>query len=989
MRSFLCATSLLGVLSLCCSIDSSGQTVNGEYARDPHQAVDQDYTKKIHDYTTDPSFLSPLVDSLPASKTVPTPMKVLGDVAGAPNMLPYAEDVYKYFRLLAASSPRVQVYSIGKSEEGREMIAVAIADEGLLKGAKENGERLAKLADPRTIGMDDAKARPLIEASYPVYYITGTIHSTETGAPTALMEMAYRLAVDDSPYIQYIRSHMIVLITPVVEVDGRDRMVDTYKWHRANPGKDRGELMYWGHYVAHDNNRDAMGMTLNLTNNVLDTYLGWHAQVLHDLHESVPFLYDNTVGDGPYNAWIDPTLAGEWEELGWNNVSQMLGFGMPGVFTHGDFDTWSPGYLMFLAGMHNGISRLYETFGNDGADTLKRILRPEEYSRTWYRQNPPLPVVMWSQRDNNNYEETALLSTLAYFSKNTKHFLENYYTKSKRSVTKATVEGPAAYVLPANEAEANRQVQLLEVMKKQHVEVSQLTAETSAMVPAAKRGDAATKVTFPAGSFVIRLDQPYSRVADALLDHQYWAPDDPQKHPYDDTGWTFGELFNVKVVRITDSSILAAKMSTVSDVSAMTGKVIGAGSVVAIANTGQSSLLALMYKLKDAKVVVTEKEFEANGKKYGAGTLLVSDVPDATLGPVLKALSLDGVRLVSVPTVATHAVTAPRIAFMHTWIATQDEGWWRYAFDHAGVPFSYMSTQTVAKESNLRDKYDVIVFAPVGYGSSQLILNGTPKFGTPTPWEKTDLTPNLGLIDSTPDTRDGLGSEGLDHLRTFVEKGGLLITCEDTAQFAIDMGLAPGVSVSRGEARVVGSVLNTAFVAKDHPAAWGYGTAVPVMSAGGMAFNVSNTVGQSGGRRLMDPYAQRPTGRGSVEDSDVVQGRKDVAAEPFAKPKPWEASPLNEEQMRDNPAVIPEALRPEVVLRFSDGKDLLISGLLDNGGSIAEHAIVVDAHVGEGNVLLFANNPIYRGETIGSYPLVFNSILNFDHLRPSVKPAAK
>src|SRR5665213_233561 len=496
------------VLLLVC-VGVSAQTLNDNYARDPHQAVDQQYTKKIHDYTTDPSFLSPLVDYLPASTTVPTPEKVLGDVSGAPNMLPYAEDVYKYFRLLAASSPRVQVFTIGHSEEGREMIAVAIADESLLKDAKENEERLGKLADPRTIGMDDAKAKPLIDSSYPVYYITGTIHSTETGAPTALMEMAYRLAVDDSPYIKYIRSHMIVLITPVVEVDGRDRMVDIYRWHKAHPDEEWPHLLYWGHYVAHDNNRDAMGMTLNLTNNVLNTFLGWHAQVLHDLHESVPFLYDNTVGDGPYNAWIDPKLADEWADLGWNNVAQMQNFGMPGVFTHGGFDTWSPGYLMFLAAMHNGISRLYETFGNGGADTEKRILDPEEYSRTWYRQNPPLPVVMWSQRDNNNYEESALLSTLSYFSKNTHHFLEDYYEKSKRSILKPTAEGPAAYILPANEAEMNRQVELLEVLAKQHVEVSQLSEARTASVPAAKRGDKPTEETFPAGSLVVRMDQPY------------------------------------------------------------------------------------------------------------------------------------------------------------------------------------------------------------------------------------------------------------------------------------------------------------------------------------------------------------------------------------------------------------------------------------------------------------------------------------------------
>jgi hypothetical protein len=968
--------------------------VSDDYARDPHQAIDQDYTKKIHEYTTDPSFLSPLVDSLPASKTVPTPAKVLGDVSGAPDMLPYAEDVYKYFRLLAASTPRVQVFSIGHSEEGREMIAVAVADETLLKGAKENGERLGKLADPRTIGLDDAKAKPLIEASYPVYYITGTIHSTETGAPTALMELAYRLAVDDSPYIKYIRSHMIVLITPVVEVDGRDRMVDVYKWHKANPGKDYTRLIYWGHYVAHDNNRDAMGMTLNLTNNVLDTYLGWHAQVLHDLHESVPFLYDNTVGDGPYNAWIDPILAGEWEELGWNNVSQMQNFGMPGVFTHGDFDTWSPGYLMFLAGMHNGISRLYETFGNGGADTEKRILSPEEYSRTWYRQNPPLPVVTWSQRDNNNYEISALLSTISYFSKNTQHFLQNYYLKSKRTVLKPTVEGPAAYVLPASEAESNRQVELLEVMKKQHVEVSQLSEAATATVPAAKRGDPPTKVTFPTGSFVIRMDQPYARAADALLDHQYWAPDDPQKHPYDDTGWSFSELFNLKVVRVPDASILTAKMTLLDDPASVAGKLTGAGPVVAIANTGQSSLLALVYKLKDAKIAIAEKEFEAGGKKFGAGSLLISDVPDATLTPALKTLALDGVRLAAMPSVATHAATAPRIAFMHTWLSTQDEGWWRFAFDHAGVPYGYISTQTAAAESDLRSKYDVIIFAPMGYSSSQLILDGTPMYGNATPWQKTDLTPNLGLLDSTPDTRPGLGYAGLEHLAAFVKSGGLLITCEDTAQFAIENGLAPGVSVSRGEAKVVGTVLNTTFVATNHPAAWGYGGSVPVISAGGMTFSVSNMVGRSGrGRMLMDPYSERPTGRGSVDDSDVVQGRKDVAPEPLIRTKPWEAAPLNEEQTRDNPAVIPVALRPEVVLRFSDSKGLLLSGLLDSAGQIAERPIVVDAHLGDGNVLLFANNPVYRGETLGSYPLVFNSILNFDHLRPAAKaetaPAAK
>ncbi|MGB6688735.1 MAG: M14 family zinc carboxypeptidase [Terracidiphilus sp.] len=988
LRSAKVALAAVSTISLLAAAGLHAQELNSTYARDPNQAIDQQYTDHIKKYTTDPQFISPLVDYLPASKTVPTPEKVLGDVSGAPDMLPYAEDVYKYFRMLEASTPRVKVVTIGHSEEGREMIAVAVADADLLAKVKENDARLAQLADPRTIGLDDTKARALIDQSVPVYYITGTIHSPETGAPTALMELAYRLAVDDAPYIKYIRSHMIVLITPVVEVDGRDRMVDIYRWHKAHPNEEWPHLLYWGHYVAHDNNRDAMGMTLDLTRNVLDTYLNWHAQVLHDLHESVPFLYDNTVGDGPYNAWVDPIVADEWAELGWNNVAQMQTLGMPGVFTHGDFDTWSPGYLMFLAAMHNGISRLYETFGNGGADTEKRILTPEEYSRTWYRQNPPLPVVTWSQRDNNNYEESALLSTITYFSQHTHHFLENYYLKSKRSVEKPTLSGPAAYVIAADSAQTNREVELLKVLKRQHVEIQQLSAAATCELPAEKRGDKPKQQAYPAGSIVVRMDQPYSRVADALLDRQYWAPDDPQKHPYDDTGWSFTHLFNVKVDRITDASILKASMTPLDDPAGLAGKVAGEGSVLAVANTGQVSLLSLVYKLKDAKIEVTEKPFDADGKNYPAGSLLISGAGD-NAASVLHDLSLDGSRLASGPSVASHVITAPRIAFMHTWLSTQTEGWWRYAFDAEGVPFDYISTQTVAKEPDLRSKYDVIVFAPVGRASAQQILDGIPSWNNAMPWEKSDITPNLGRVDSTSDIRPGLGYDGLAHLKEFVEKGGLLITCEDTAQFAIDTGLAPGVSVApAGDARVVGTVLNTVFVGKGSPIAFGFGAGVPVMSAAGMAFNVSNTLGRAGGRVLMDPYAQRPTGRGSVEDSDEPQGRKIAEAEPLKKQQPWEARELNEEQTRNNPNVIPVAERPEVILRFSDAKTLLLDGLLDKSNSIAEHAVVVDAHLGQGNVLLFGNNPVYRGETVGTYPLVFSAIMNYEHLARTGVPAS-
>ena len=150
---------------------------DGVPGRDPKQAIDGEYTKKILEYTTQPMFASPLVDYLPASKTVPTPKAVLGDVAGAPGILPYSKQVYEYMRMLEKASPRVKVYAIGHTEEGREMIAVAVSSEANLVHLEENRARLAKLADPRAIKMDDAEADRLIDAAVPVYYISGTIHS--------------------------------------------------------------------------------------------------------------------------------------------------------------------------------------------------------------------------------------------------------------------------------------------------------------------------------------------------------------------------------------------------------------------------------------------------------------------------------------------------------------------------------------------------------------------------------------------------------------------------------------------------------------------------------------------------------------------------------------------------------------------------------------------------------------------------------------------
>jgi hypothetical protein len=481
------------------------------------------------------------------------------------------------------------------------------------------------------------------------------------------------------------------------------------------------------------------------------------------------------------------------------------------------------------------------------------------------------------------------------------------------------------------------------------------------------------------------MDQPYSRIADTLLDYQYWAPDDPQRNPYDDTGWTFGELFNVRVVRIADTKVLDAAMEPVKGDVEAPGAVTGSGSVFAIAHNADPSLATLRYRFKDAAIDVAEERFESDGRTFGRGSFLVRDVAAADLQKAAAELGLQAVALSSLPSVKTHPARAARVALLHTWLSTQDEGWWRIALDRLSIPYAYISTQAVATEPNLRAKYDVILFPPVGRGAGQAIITGMPMYGNPLPWRTTDLTPNIGKIDATDDIRPGLGWDGLANLQAFVRAGGVLITTDDTTNFAVQFGLTPGVSVTPAQRlKITGAVLRSTVVDAASPIAYGFDDALSIYSSDGPILTVSNLVAGRAGRGPAAPGGderRRATGRGTPDDPDQPQGRP--AVEPLPEDprvEPWQAAPLREDQLRNGINIIPPAQRPRVVFRYGDARDLLVSGLLDGGAEIAQRPMVVDVPVEKGHVVLFSNNPMWRGETQGSYFLVLNAILNHDSL---------
>ncbi len=889
------------------------------------QSEDTAYTRQIRAFTSEPRFNTELTDHLPASPVVPTPLKVLGYVPGTIGRLSHVADINRYFRALAAATPRVKIFDIGLSDEGREMIAAAVADSATIARLDSYRDVTRRLADPR--GLSETDARALLASGKPIYYLTGSIHSPETGSPEMLMELAYRLAVEDTPMIRAIRERVVTVITPVVEVDGRDKMVDVYNYGRSHHGV-RPPLVYWGRYTAHDNNRDGMVLSQALTRNMLGAFFFWHPTVMHDLHESVPFLYTST-GTGPYNRAIDAITVDEWHSLSYYEINELTKRGLPGVWTHGFYDGWAPNYMMFIANLRNSIGRFYETYTSFGAECDTSRLGESQRSVEWYRPNPPLDGVRWCIRNNINYQESGALLALSYVGEHAGQFLENFWIKSRRAVDRGRSGKPNVWHIPADQPRRVEAAELVNLLRLQGIEVQRADAAFTA-----------SGVSVAAGDYLVRMDQPYGPLAADLLGIQTYRTTDPM--PYDDTGWTFGLLRNVAVHPISDTSALSRPMTPITEDLVVRGAVAGGetGSRGAflIPATTETNLVVFRSRLRAARMYAAEDSFSVGGRSYPAGTTIVP-VAEAGRGgeravrDAIDSLGLTAVAAREVPDVARHELGLPRIGLIHSWLNTQNEGWVRYVFDHYAIPYTYISTQQL-RDSALLARFDVLLLPHIG-GNPQMIVNGMPLAGPPVPWKRSDETPSLGRYDSTDDVRPGIGLQGMAHLQQWINGGGVLITEGGTTAVPVEYGLARGVDiVPSRQLRVRGSVLRATVRDRKSPITYGYADTVAVYFDQAPVFRV-------------DSADSRGTER-ERDSSTVFETRR---------------------------------LQPRVVLRFAARPDsLLLSGLLDGGAELVGRPAVVDVISGRGHVVLFATRPMWRFETQGSFALLFNTLLNWDHL---------
>jgi len=904
----------------------------------------------IAKFTTEARFGNPWVAYVPASDTVVSPSKFLGRVVGAAGELTSNSLIYGYFRKLAETSPRVRVETIGKSEEGREFLLVAVADEAGIRDLDRLKAATAALADPRKTAPEAAEA--LIASSRPIYYFNAALHSPELGSAEMVMELAYRLAVSDQPMIKRIRESVLVLINPVSEPDGRDKQVDWF--YRTLKGKTDYDNLppdsppYWGHYVFHDNNRDSHQMALQSSKAVAKLFFDYHPTVVHDLHESIPLL-QTWNGTGPFNKNLDPILLSEWFAMSLAEVGALTSAGMPGVWTWGFSDGWGHVFLDSIGVNHNSIGRGYETYGNGTPETVERVIRPDEEryvnrpvtSQEWYRPLPPPRKFLWSLRNNVNYQQSGCLAALDYAAKNAREMLRDFYRKGYNSWQKGVKGKPYAFVLPADQGDRKRVSEMVELLLAQGIEVG--------------RAASAFKVAegeFGAGAYVVRLDQPYRNYAVDLLTPQAY-PTDAAAEPYDDVSWSLPVHFGLEAKRVDDAKVMdadAVKLEPLASgfASGVAGEVKGQGPFYLLRDTGQESLLALRARLASFRVEIAEKAFKSGDEEYPAGSWIVDGRAQKGLADALaKAaaeLALDFESAPAAPDVPRHDARLPRIAVWHTWADTQAVGWIRLVLDRQKVPYAYIRDEDV-RAGRLRERYDVIVFGD-NWLNLQGQIHGIDKKWAPLAYQKTKETPNLGVPDASADITGGIGWQGMARLEEFLGAGGLLVTLGNGSILPLEGGLVRDVRRKGGTFFTPGSELRAKFVRTDHPLAYGSPETTSVFRSSFPVYDIARS------------------GRAGV----VLQ---------------WGTKLRKEDREDESPEALAALTKEEREAKEKAKRDepkMLVSGALKGEDDLEGRPAILDLPAGKGRVIAFNFNPIHRDLNRSDHRLLWNALLNWNYL---------
>jgi len=834
-----------------------------------------------------------------AAQPLPTPEEFFGRALGEDRFLAPYPKIIDYFRALAAASPRISLEVAGKSTLDNEMVVVVITSEQNQQQLERDRDIARRLADPA--GLSEPEAQQLMAQGKAIVLVTCSIHSTEVASTQMAPEFAYRVATSDDPHLLSWLDDVILLLMPSINPDGQVMVVD---WYNKYLGTEfEGGWMPWlyHHYVGHDNNRDFYMLTQKesqVLNDVL--YQRWFPQVFLDMHQmgsTGPRLFVPPQTD-PLALEVDSMIFRLADLLGTGMSLRLEEAGKTGVGHDMIYDSYWPGGTRNTAWWKNVVGLLTEAasarlatpiYIESGELSGGRKGFPEYGRRSNFPS--PWPGGWWRLRDIMDYEHIALRSLIETSARYRQEFVSGPYQLARKAIGQGSSEPPYAFIIPPAQHDPVAAARLVELLLRHGLRLHQAEADFTV-----------GSTRYPAGSYLIPAAQPYRAFLLTMLRPQRYPEVVPYQGgpifpPYDTTSWSLPISMGVDIVE-ADAPV-EAQLRRLDAPDWPGGSVAEGPGGYLISHSADSVYVAINRLLAEKKSVYWLQQAPPGGA-VGDIYLPAGELSPEALSRLSTELHLPIRPLQLAPSGEAYRVGAGRVGLYKPWVASIDEGWTRWLLERYEFPLANLVNQEL-KEGTFKDKVDVLVLPDVG---ASIIKEGKPsgeraRFFSPLP----------------PEYAGGLGKEGGEHIKQWVEQGGTVVALDSSTDYVIELFQLP-------VSNVLDRVRSDRF---DSP--------------GSML------------RLLVD------------NRHPLAYGMRSVEAAYFADSRAFETR-------------LPDArFDRRIVARYPEHDDeILVSGYLKGGELLERRAAVVDFTVGKGRVVLIGFRAQHRAQPHRTFKLFFNAL---------------
>jgi len=710
---------------------------------------------------------------------IPTPESHFGHPIGVDRELLDWDKVVSYFQALAKTSDKVRVKELGKTAEGRPFIAATISSAATLRNLDRYQAIQAKLADPRKTPSEEAEK--LIAEGKIVVLITCSIHSTEVASTHTAIQFAYNLITQDKPKFRAILDNVIILLVPSQNPDGVDIVTRWYRKTLGTPFEGTQPPELYHKYVGHDNNRDWYIFSQPETRHTISQLQNvWHPQIVYDVHQQGPFA--SRIFFPPWMNPVDPNIDAiiteECNFIGTGMAVDLVAAGKKGVVINALYDFWTPS--RHYQAYHAGMRLLSESASARLASPI--VVKPEQIQATGLGYNPrerswnylePWEGGTWRLRDIIDYQLIAFESVLYQAATRRGDLIRNFYEVGRRAIARPS---PYAFVIPRAQADPGAARKMLELLNFGQVEIERATA---AFDSGGKR--------YAEGSYVVRMQQPYSSYAKTLLERQHYPdlrlyPGGPPQRPYDVTAQTLPLLMGVETDTVEKSFNVPTMIATKFDFD--------------LPNPPSGTLAAS-----------DTDSWRAVNRLWATDAHVWRDTSNGNFFPARP------------PSGNAMEITRPHIGLYKSYLAAMDEGWTRWLLENFGFAYQNIVNGQI-EAGELRQQFDAIVFPDQPAGQ---------------------ITEGYAAGSMPDEYVGGLDAKAAANLKKFAEEGGTLVFLNHSTEYALEAlginakNVVKGVSAQNFYSP--GSLLNVTLDTHD-PLAYGLPEDITIWSEGSPAWDI-------------------------------------------------------------------------------------------------------------------------------------------------------